>query len=114
MQIVDKNITLSELKKMSEKMYGGLIKAVIDVHKEIMVVDAELHADEECFLLENDSEQEHLWGINLFPDKFGTQDFIVFDSMINLRPGWGNKTRGVDDPQIQKKIRTIVNNLVVP
>jgi hypothetical protein len=114
MQVVRERISIDELTKMSEKMFGGLVKAVVDVEQEIMVVDAGLHADEELFLLENNNSlQENLWGINLLPDKIGTEGFIVFDSMINMRPSWGNKTRGVDDPKIQQKIRAIVNRLVL-
>ena len=113
MLLVDKEITLTELKKMSEKMYNRLVKAVIDSEKGIMVVDAGVHADEEDFLLTRGSNQGHLWGINLYPYKFGTEGFIEFDSMINIRPSWGNKSRGVDDLVIQKKIIKIVNELVV-
>ncbi len=113
MQLVQDSITVDELKKMSEKMYGELVKAVVDIEKGIMVVDAEIHADEEQFLLlENGSNQEYLWGINLFPNHFGTDKFVVFDSMINLRPSSGNRTRGVEDPNIQKKIKEIVDKLV--
>ena len=50
---------------MSEKMYDRLVKAVIDIEKQVMVVDAELHVDEEALLLEEGSEQKNLWGINL-------------------------------------------------
>lgn len=113
MQIIDKKISLEELKKMSEKMFGGLVKAVVDIEKEIMVVDAALHADEEYLLLENDSKQEYLWGINIFPDKIGKESFIVFDSMINLRPRWGNRSRGVDDQKTQEVIKKIVHKLVI-
>lgn len=114
MRIIRENISLQELKQMSEHMFGGLVKAVVDIDQEIMALDASLHADEEFLLLENGSQQEYLWGINIFPDQFGTPDFIVFDSMINLRPRWGNRTRGVDDPKIQARIRLIVNKLVIP
>jgi len=112
MQIVSEEISIEELKKMSEKMFNRIVKAVVDIEKEIMAVDAELHADEEHLLLEQDSQQKNLWGINIHPGKVGRDDWIEFDSMINLRPSWGNKTRGVDDPQIQRQIRTIVNKLV--
>lgn len=102
--MVTDSIDLATLKQMSEKMFGGLVKAVVDIEKGIMVIDAAMHADQELFLLEEEgSEQGNLWGINLFPDQWGSDGFIVFDSMINLRPGWGNKTRGVDDPTVQKK-----------
>ena len=113
MKIVQDKISVEELKNMSQKMFEAIVKAVVDVEQEIMVVDATLHADEEALLLENESKQENLWDINLRPQHFGTDDFIVFDSMINLRPGQGNRSRGVDNPMIQKKIRAIVKKLVV-
>lgn len=114
MQLVKDTITVEDLKKMSEKMFEKLIKAVVDIEQGIMVVDAPMHADQEYWLLENESQQEHLWGINLYPDFWGTEKFIVFDSMINIRPGQGNRTRGVTDPKIQEQIRKIVNRMVKP
>ena len=112
MQLVQKNIAINDLKKMSEKMYGGLVKAVVDLEREIIVVDADLHVDQELFLLDEGSQQVNLWGINLYPDRIG-ENWIEFDSMINLRPSFGNFTRGVDSLEIQKKIREIVNKLVI-
>lgn len=112
MYLVEKNISIDELKRMSEKMFGNLVKAVIDVEKEIMVVDAELHSDQEEFLLEQGSNQTNLWGINLHPSKVDSENFVEFDSMINVRPSWGNKSRGVDNPVIREKIKTIVARLV--
>jgi len=112
MQIVHDKITLDELKKMSEKMDGSLVKAVVDVENHIMAVDAGMHADEEMLLLEEGSLQENLWGINIYPHK-SEESWIEFDSMINLRPSQGNRTRGVDDLQMQEKIKKIVKALVV-
>ena len=106
-------ITVGELQQMSAKMFEKIVKAVVDIEQKIMVVDAAMHADQEQFLLEEQgSQQGNLWGINLIPGKFGTDGFVVFDSMINLRPGWGNFSRGVDDPAIQKKIKAVVHKFV--
>ena len=113
MRVIHEKITIEELKKMASRMFGGLVKAVVDIEKEIMVVDAELHADEEAMLLEQGSNQEHLWGINIYPEFVGDKRWIEFDSMINLRPSLGNKSRSVDDSKIQKRIINIVNKLVV-
>lgn len=113
MKLVHDKISIEELKKMSEKMFGGIVKAVVDIEKKIMVVDAAFHADEEFFLLEeHDSQQKNLWGINIQPDLFGKENWIVFDSMINLRPSAGNRSRNVDDPKIRELIIKIVNKLV--
>lgn len=112
MQLVQDKISLDELKKMSENMFDSLVKAVVDINQHIMVVDAPMHADEEAYLLENGSEQEHLWGINIYPHKWGTAEGIVFDSMINIRPKQGNRTRGVENSQIREQIIQIVTKLI--
>ncbi len=113
MRIVHDKILLSELSVMSEKMFGRLVKVVVDVEKEIMVVGADLHVDEEQLLLEQGSQQKNIWGVNVYPGRLDAYHWIEFDSMINLRPSMGNRSRGVDDPQLQEKIRNIVNKLVV-
>jgi len=112
MKLVEKNINIEELKEMSQKMFGNLVKAVVDIEKGIMAVDAELHSDEEALLLENGSKQENLWGINIYPEFFGQDDFVEFDSMINLRPAQNNRSRGVDDPEIRKRILVIISKLI--
>ena len=53
-----------------------------------------------------------LWGINLYPDR-PAEEFIEFDSMINIRPSQGNRSRGVEDAVVQRQIRDIVARLVV-
>jgi len=113
MKIVKVNISVDELWEMAENMFVNLVKAVVDIEKEIMAVDAELHSDEEQILLENGSTQNNLWGINLYPEKFGTDNFVEFDSMINLRPSQNNRTRGVDDPRVQDLIKNIVDKLTI-
>jgi hypothetical protein len=111
MRIVDSPITLDELKTMAEGLFGNLVKAVVDVERRIMALDGELHADEEALLLESGSRQESLWGINIYPE-LEWPDRIEFDSMINIRPSQGNRSRGVDDPKVRERIIQIVAGLM--
>ncbi len=111
MKFVDTKITFSELEKMSSRMFGGLVKAVVDVKKELMVVDAAMHADEEKYLLDEGSSQDDLWGINIYPDATA-EDFIEFDSIINIRPRLGNFSRDISDKSVKARIITIVNKLI--
>ncbi len=111
MKIIKDKISLNELRQMAERRFGNLVKAVVDIKKEVIALDAELHADEEGLLLENGSEQKDLWGINLYPE-LTNEDFIEFDSMINLRPSCGNLSRDIGNPEIREKIIKIINKLV--
>lgn len=108
----DEKISVKELSEMAQKMFGNFVKGVVDTEKEIMAVDADLHADEEALLLEKGSEQKNLWGINLYPEIKG-EDFIEFDSMINLRPSQNNRSRGVENAEIREKIIKITDKLVI-
>jgi len=111
MKIVNDKISTKELKKMAKKMFDNLVKAVVDIEKEKMAVDAPMHADEEAELIETGSKQENLWGINIYPD-LKDDDFIEFDSMIKIRPNQNNRSRGIDDPKIREKILKIANKLI--
>ena len=113
MKIIDNKISIEELKKLAQDMFGNLVKAVVDIEKRTMVVGGELHADEEALLIENGSKQKNLWGINIYPDLSPEdENWVEFDSMINLRPSQENRSRGVENPETQKIIIKIVRNLI--
>lgn len=112
MKIIHGPISREELRKIAQKKFGNLVKAVVDVEKEIMAMDAELHADEEAALLEQGSEQQDVWGINLYPDISGP-DWIEFDSMINVRPSQGNLSRRIDDEKIRERVILVVKKLIL-
>lgn len=105
-------INIDELTQMALAMYGNLVKAVVDISRNVLVIDAEMHADEEQFLLEDGSKQYDLWGINLYPAKFGSAEFIEFGSMINIRTRQQNMSREVEDAAVRQRIIDIVSKKV--
>lgn len=92
---------------MAAATFGDMVKAVVDVERELLAIDGDLHSDLEAFLIENGSTQQDLWGINLYMELAG-DDFVEFDSMINMRPSQENRSRGVENPQTREKILEIV------
>jgi len=111
-RIVTDRISLAELKVLAHEYYGDTIKAVVDVPQGIIGVGGEFHSEIEKLLIEqHDSKRQDTWGINLLLDKTGN-DFIEFDSMVNLKPLYGNRTRTVEDLAIQAAIREVVNKRV--
>ncbi len=111
MRILENVITLAELKQIAQDTFGDLVKAVVDVDRELVAIDAELHSDLEALFLEDGSKQNRLWGINFYPELEG-EDFIEFDLMINLRPSQGNISRSVDSKDIQAKIINIAKKWI--
>ena len=98
---------------MAQDGFGDLVKAVVDVQQEIMAIGGEMHADAEVFLAEQaKSKREDVWGINIYPQR-ESDEWIEFDSMINLKPAHGNRSRGVEDKGIRDKIVQIVSTLIV-
>jgi len=111
MKLLKKPILLESLHKMAQAGFGNFVKAVVDIEKGIMAIGGELHADEEALLIEGGSRQRDLWGINIYPE-LEKGERVEFDSMINLKPAQGNRTRGVDDIEIKNKILTIVDKFI--
>ncbi len=112
MKIISDKITLNELTLIAGEMFGNFVKAVVDVDKELIAIDAELHSDLEAVLLDQGAKQKDLWGINLYPAMQG-DELIEFDSMINMRPSQGNRSRGVEHEETRRKIVAIVAKRIV-
>ena len=111
MIVLDGKISIGQLSALAENLYGDMIKAVADVRNNLLAVDAELHSDLERLLLENGSEQEDLWGFNIYPDMQG-EDFIEFYSLINIRPRQNNRSRDVEDAEVRRQIVDIVDKFI--
>ncbi|MDE2764489.1 MAG: DUF5674 family protein [Gemmatimonadota bacterium] len=110
-RVVSRPVSRADLARMAENQFGDWIKAVVDLSRGVMAVGGDLHADDEALLLAGGSRQRDLWGINLHPDEKG-RDWIEFDSMINIRPRDGNRSRGVDDERMRARIRRVVASLI--
>ena len=110
-RIVRDPLSRSELVAIASDQFGDMVKAVVDVRRAIMALGGELHSDEEAVLLDDGSSQGDVWGINLYPGA-GDDDWIEYDSMINVRPSQGNRARGVEDAGLRATIQQVVNGLV--
>ncbi|HYX31252.1 MAG TPA: DUF5674 family protein [Pyrinomonadaceae bacterium] len=109
--LVNEGVSRTTLMEMGEQTFGDMVKAVVDIEKKVMAIGGGLHVDEESFLLERGSVQENLWGINLHA-KEDFPKFVEFDSVINIRPGQDNPSRGVEDPTVRDRVIAIVKGLV--
>ncbi|HJH55614.1 DUF5674 family protein [Brachyspira hyodysenteriae] len=112
MIIIKEGIEVSEIKNMLGNYFTDMVKGVVDIEKNELALDAELHSDLESLLIENGSLQKDLWGINIYPE-LDDEDFIEFDSWINIKPTDNNRSRYVEDENIRNKIIEILDNLII-
>ena len=110
--VVDRPVALTAIREMAEAGFGDMVKGVADVELGVMALGGDLHADEEAVLLDRGSSQADLWGFNLYPEHHGEDGWIEYDSLINIRPRLGNRSRDVEDPVTRQKIAAIVARLV--
>lgn len=109
--IIDHPIARQDLAKISARRFGDMVKAVVDLERNAMAIGGDLHADEEEVLLDSGSSQANLWGINIY-HALPREEWVEFDSMINIRPSQGNRSRSVEDEGIRSRIVALVNALV--
>ncbi len=110
MQIIDKPVSLAHVIKSCSHLFDDMVKIVVDIEKETVGIDAEMHADLEAEMLEQGSKQSSLWGANIYFNKSG-EDFIEYTSFINIRPRENNRGMEVMDENVRNKIRQIVERI---
>ncbi len=104
MKILTRQISIEELMQIeTERFFDYMVKAVVDVEKHIIAVNAELHADLEAYLRDNGSEEKNLYGINILDD-----GEVEFDSLINItrnrNAGYPRGGRDVVDENVRNEI----------
>ncbi|MFZ4741844.1 MAG: DUF5674 family protein [Bacteroidales bacterium] len=112
MLLIKESKTLTSLWENKKTDFSEMMKIVVDIDKEIIAIDAEMHSDLENFLLINNSEQQNLWGANIYPFK-NDDDFLEYTSFINIRPSQDNRSMEVKNPIIREKIKKLVNRLII-
>ena len=110
---IKEKINLDKLKEIENvRFFEDMMKAVVDIEKEEIAVNAELHSDLEQYLLESGSSDKNLYGINILFD----EKEIEFDSLINpprnREAGYPRAGRTVADPAARQKIEEIVNKWI--
>lgn len=112
MKIISEPTKKEEILKKYNHFFKNMIKAVVDLEKEIIALDSELHADLEGLLIEAGSRQENLWGINFYLEK-PLKERIEYTALINIRPSQDNPGMEVGNVKTRKKIEKIVNILII-
>lgn len=111
--IITTPVTRAFLQELATERYGDMVKAVVDLKKNVIALGTHMHADAEDMLLKNGSLQEDLWGVNIYPEK--SQDLLIeVDSMINIRPWQNNRSRDITDDIIRSQVLELARSFILP
>ena len=111
MKIVNSSVSKEEVLEKYNHFFKNMLKAVVDIKKEVIVLDGELHADLEGLLIEAGSKQEDVWGINLYLRK-SPKERIEYTALINIRPSQDNPSMEVESKEVRDRIEKIANRLI--
>lgn len=111
-EIIKEPITKEKFQELIEieKYYGGLVKVVVDIEKEIISLNCEYHCDcaDELYREIETEGAINLWGANIYP----SQKRIEYYSLINLRPQDNNRSQEILREDIRAKVGDIINRLI--
>ncbi len=103
---VEHPIEPAEISRLTGRFFNDMVKYVVDLERRVAAIGGELHADAEEMLLEGGSRQSDLWGANFYPDK-EPDERIEYTSLINIRPGQGNRSMFIENPVLRDRVREL-------
>jgi hypothetical protein len=105
-EIFHEPIPKETVKRLAEEEFVDMIKFVVDLDQKIICAGGGLHSDEERLLIQEGSQQSHLWGGNYYLNDT-SEDRFEYVSMINVRPADGNKKQEIQSESLRREIRDI-------
>jgi len=110
-KIIKEKITKGELVKTAKESFGEMVKGAVDIERRVIALGGELHIDTNERLIKDGSSQQNIWGINIYPNN-PRDEWIEFNSLINIKPALGNRSADIKDENVREKIKEIVNELI--
>ncbi|MBI3305846.1 hypothetical protein HYZ82_01780 [Candidatus Nomurabacteria bacterium] len=110
-QILDRKISIGEIKKLADFWYGTMIKGTVDIELRKVALGGDYHIESSEMLTSSGSKFEDVWGFNIrFEEK--PEGVLEFDSMVNIKPNFGNRSRSINSEEIMKKATEIIYQFV--
>lgn len=96
---------------LAKEDYGTMIKGTVDITENKVAIGGDYHMETCELLVEGGSNHTNIWGFNIRFDE--DQDTLLeFDSLINIKPAIGNKSRSVENPEIIEKATKIIHSWI--
>ena len=110
-QILNHKIDMEEVKKLADLWYGTMIKGCVDVELGRVALGGDYHIESSELLTKTGSLLENVWGFNIRFEE-NPDGVLEFDSMVNIKPNFGNRSRNIGNPEIANKAEEIIRKFI--
>ena len=110
-KILENKINIEEVKKMADFWYGTMIKGTVDIEGERVALGGDYHIESSEMLINTGSKFENVWGFNIRFEE-NPEGVLEFDSMVNIKPNLGNRSRSINNEEIVKKAIGIIYKFI--
>lgn len=110
-KILDNKINIDEVKKMADSWYGTMIKGAVDIELGRVALGGDYHIEGSEVLTASGSKFEDVWGFNIRFEE-SPDGVLEFDSMVNIKPNFGNRSRGINNEEVMKKATDIIRKFI--
>src|SRR3989344_7018760 len=110
-KILDHKISIEEVKKLADSWYGTMIKGTVDVELGRVALGGDYHIESSEILTSSDSKFKDVWGFNIRFEE-NPNGVLEFDSMLNIKPNLGNRSRNISNDEIIKKATEIIYKFI--
>lgn len=102
---------MEEVRTLAEEWYGTMIKGTVDIIENKVALGGDYHIETFALLDRDGSKHANIWGFNIRFDE-DTAEILEFDSLVNIKPAFGNKSRSVENPEVIEKATKIIHGWI--
>ncbi|MEK9181917.1 MAG: DUF5674 family protein [Patescibacteria group bacterium] len=110
-KILDHKISLKEIKELADFWYGTMIKGAVDIEGGRVALGGNYHIEDSELLTSTGSKFEDIWGFNIRFEE-NKDGVLEFDSIVNIKPNFGNRSRNINNDEIIKKTTEIIHKFI--
>lgn len=109
--LLEKLISIKDVRALALEDYGTMIKGTVDIVENKVALGGDYHIETCELLVEGGSSHTNIWGFNIRFDE-GENDLLEFDSLVNIKPAIGNKSRSVENPEVIETATKIIHSWI--
>lgn len=99
------------VRELAVEWYATMLKGTVDIKQNKVAVGGDYHMESCELLVENGSDHTNVWGFNIRFEE-NQNGILEFDSLVNIKPSFGNKSRSVENPEVIKKATEIIHSYI--